>query len=215
MNMKRIVEKRVLPVVTIERVEDATSVAEAILAGGLDCFEITLRTPDALKAIEVVRNGFPSMFVGAGTILNEAQLNEAIRAGAQFGLAPGLSPSVVEKARELNFPFIPGVMTPSDVEAGLAMDCRLQKFFPAETAGGISMLRALGGPYGPTGLKFIPLGGVGPANAAAYLESPHVAAIGGSWIADKKLIEAKDWSQITRNAAEVVSIAMNSSTPTK
>ncbi len=197
MNMKRIVQKRVLPVVTVEHSEDATSIAEALLAGGLDCFEITLRTSDALKAIEVVRNGFPLMVVGAGTILNEAQLDEAIRAGAQFGLAPGLSTSVVEKAKELNFPFIPGVMTPSDVEAGLARDCRLQKFFPAETAGGISMLRALGGPYGHTGLKFIPLGGVGPANAAAYLESPLVAAIGGSWIADKKLIAKNSSKQKT------------------
>ncbi len=209
--MQRLVEKRVMPAVTIERCEDAGSVAEALLAGGLDVFEITLRTPDALKAIEAVRTRFPSMLVGAGTILSEEQVDAAIDAGAQFGVSPGLNTAVLERARQKNFPFIPGVMTPSDVEVGLAKGYLLQKFFPAETVGGVSMLRALGGPYSHTGLKFIPLGGIHPDNASAYLKLSLVAAIGGSWIADKKLIEAKDWSQITRNTAEIVSLATNPS----
>lgn len=209
--MNRVLEKRVMPAVTIERADDAVPVAEALLAGGLDIIEITFRTPDALKAIEAVRSHFPEMLVGAGTIMRAEQVDAALGAGAQFGVAAGLNRSVVEKAQQANLPFVPGVATPSEIERGLELDCQLQKFFPAEAAGGVPMLQALAGPFCHTGLKFIPLGGISPANAPSYLELPIVGAIGGSWIASTKLIAAKDWTQITKNTTEVLFMAQKSS----
>jgi 2-dehydro-3-deoxyphosphogluconate aldolase / (4S)-4-hydroxy-2-oxoglutarate aldolase len=205
--MNRIFEKRVVPVAVIDRVEDAEPLAEALQKGGLDIVEVTFRTPAAEESIRRIRRAYPAMLVGAGTVLDSEQVKRAVDAGAQFGVAPGLNETVVNVARQAGLPFVPGVMTPSEVEAALALGCKLQKLFPAETAGGLSMLKALAGPYGHTGVKFIPLGGVSVATAPAYLALPIVAAIGGSWIADRKLIADQKWSTITSLAAEAVALA--------
>jgi len=204
--MNRVFEKRVVPVAVIDDAALAPAFAEALLKGGLDIVEVTFRTPAAEESIRRIRKVFPSMLVGAGTILDGGQLRRAADAGAQFGVAPGLNESVVGLARELALPFIPGVMTPSEVEHGLALGCKLQKFFPADVAGGVKMLKALAGPYAHTGLRFIPLGGVNPGNAAEYLGLPVVAAVGGSWLAERKLIAQKNWSTITALATEALAI---------
>jgi 2-dehydro-3-deoxyphosphogluconate aldolase/(4S)-4-hydroxy-2-oxoglutarate aldolase len=208
--VQHLFEKRVVPVAVIDHAEDGVAVAEALMGAGLNVLEITFRTAAAEQTIREVRRAFPTMLVGAGTILDVDQLQRAINAGAQFGVAPGLNEAVVSKALASKLPFIPGVMTPSDVERGLALGCKLQKFFPAESAGGVKMLRALAGPYAHTGVKFIPLGGVNAANAREYLALPIVAAIGGSWMVERKLVAEKNWSTIRRLAEEIVQIAATS-----
>ncbi len=208
--MQHLFEKRVVPVAVIDHAEDGVPVAEALMGAGLNVLEITFRTAAAEQTIREVRRAFPTMLVGAGTILDVDQLQRAIDAGAQFGVAPGLNEAVVSKSLASKLPFIPGVMTPSDVERGLALGCKLQKFFPAESAGGVKMLRALAGPYAHTGVKFIPLGGVNAANAREYLALPIVAAIGGSWMVERKLVAEKNWSTIRRLAEEIVQIAATS-----
>ena len=205
--MQLIFQRRVVPVVIIDKADDAMPLAEALLASGLDVMEITLRTPAAATAIRNVRKAFPSMFVGAGTILGEDQLQQAVDAGAQFGVAPGLNEIIVSKALALKLPFVPGVMTPSEVERGLTLGCKLQKFFPAEAAGGVKMLQALTGPFAATGVKFIPLGGVNAGNARDYLALPIVAAVGGSWMVERKLIAGKDWKTIRELTCQAVRMA--------
>jgi 2-dehydro-3-deoxyphosphogluconate aldolase/(4S)-4-hydroxy-2-oxoglutarate aldolase len=201
-------EKRIVPVATIKDLREAEPVAAALLAGGLDILEITFRTPAAESAVKSITKAFPSMRIGAGTLLDAKQLAQAKDAGAAFGVAPGLNRAVVEAAQQMNFPFIPGVMTPSEVENGISLGCTLLKFFPANLAGGVPMLQALAGPYGKTGVKFVVLGGVTPQNMREILELPVVAAVGGSWIVDPKLIAAKDWNAIATRAREALAIAL-------
>jgi 2-dehydro-3-deoxyphosphogluconate aldolase/(4S)-4-hydroxy-2-oxoglutarate aldolase len=205
--MDQIRKKRIVPVSVIDNLDDAVRLAEALIAGGLEVIEVTFRTTAAEAAIRNITEAFPSMLVGAGTVLDAEQLKRAKDAGARFAVAPGVNEKVITASQELGLTFIPGVMTPSDVERGLRLGCKLQKFFPAEVAGGVAMLKALAGPYGQTGVKFIPLGGIGPKNAAEYLSLPIVAAIGGSWLCDRKLIAEKKWSAITALTAEAVRIA--------
>ena len=169
--------------------------------------DLTFRTKAAPDCIRAIRQSFPAVTVGAGTLLTGEQVRQAQQAGAQFGVAPGVNATVVRAAIEAGLPFYPGVMTPSDVELGLSLGCMLQKFFPADVAGGVKMLKALAGPYGHTGVKFIPLGGINAGNAAEFLALPNVAAIGGSWIAEKKLVAGKDWKAITENARAAVALA--------
>jgi 2-dehydro-3-deoxyphosphogluconate aldolase / (4S)-4-hydroxy-2-oxoglutarate aldolase len=205
--MQLILEKRIIPISIIESVEEGLNAAEALSKADLPILEITLRTPCALEAVSAIRKRFPEMCVGAGTILKPEQVMMAHDAGARFGVAPGCNEVVVEKAKQCGMPFIPGIMTPSDVERGLALGCMLQKFFPAETAGGVHMLKALAGPYKATGVRFIPLGGVDLSNAKAYLDLPIVAAIGGSWLVARELIARGDWPQITSRAQAALALA--------
>jgi 2-dehydro-3-deoxyphosphogluconate aldolase/(4S)-4-hydroxy-2-oxoglutarate aldolase len=205
--MQRIFEKRIVPVAVIDKAEDAVLLAEALLAAGIDIIEITFRTPAAEQSIRNVRKAYPDMLVGAGTILDTEQLQRAFDAGARFAVAPGLNETVVSKSLSLKLPFVPGVMTPSDVERGLALGCKLQKFFPAEVAGGVKMLKALAGPYAHTGVKFIPLGGVNATNAREYLALPIVAAVGGSWMVERRFIADKDWPVIRTLATEAARLA--------
>jgi 2-dehydro-3-deoxyphosphogluconate aldolase/(4S)-4-hydroxy-2-oxoglutarate aldolase len=200
--LESISRSRVLPVVVIDDAAQAVPLAEALIAGGLPTIEITLRTPAALAAISAIRQAVPQMLVGAGTILSVDGLQQAVEAGAQFGVSPGLSDAVVARAQELKLPFFPGVMTPGEVERARAAGCQVLKFFPAEAAGGLTMLQALAGPYSHTGVKFIPTGGIKREGLAAYLAQPIVFAVGGSWLAEKKLLAAKDWPAITALAAE-------------
>ena len=205
--MKAIFAKRIVPVVVLDNVADAAPLCEALLAADLNVIEITFRTQAAPEVVRTIATRFPQMTLGAGTLLTAAQVQQAKDAGAQFGVTPGLNPSVVRAANALRWPISPGVMTPSNVELALELGCQLLKFFPADVAGGVKMLKALAGPYAHTGGKFIPLGGINAGNMAEYLALPMVAAIGGSWIADKKLIAAKDWAAVTRNAREALAIA--------
>lgn len=203
----RILAKRIVPVIVLDRAEDAEPLADALLEGGLDIMEITFRTAAAADSIAAIAANRPEILVGAGTLLAPDQVRRAKDAGASFGLAPGLNPDVVATAREIGLPFSPGIMTPSDVEGALALGCQLLKFFPAGAAGGPGMLKALAGPYAHTGVKFVPTGGINATNMADYLELGVVAAIGGSWMVDKKLVNEGRWSEITRLTKEALEAA--------
>jgi 2-dehydro-3-deoxyphosphogluconate aldolase/(4S)-4-hydroxy-2-oxoglutarate aldolase len=197
---------RLVPVVVIDDAAKAVDLAGALLEAGLGVIEITFRTPAAAEAIRRIARECPRMLTGAGTLLTGEQVRHAVDAGATFGLAPGLDPATVEAARAAGLDFIPGVMTPGEVQQALALGCAVQKFFPAEQTGGAAFLKALEGPYGHTGVRFIPTGGLNAGNIAPYLALKTVAALGGSWFVDKKLIEAADWPAITRLTREALTL---------
>ena len=203
----RILAKRIVPVIVLDSVESAEPLAAALLAGGLDIMEVTFRTAAAEKSIRRIAARFPEILLGAGTLPEKDQVRRAKDAGAVFGLAPGLNPEIVGLAKEIGLQFSPGVMTPSDVELALSLGCKLLKFFPAEVAGGVAMLRSLAGPYGHTGVRFIPTGGVSAGNLSEYLKLPIVAASGGSWMVDKQLVNEGRWSEITRITCEALEAA--------
>lgn len=205
--MKDLFLKKILPAVTIEDSSKAVKVAKAILEGGLNVMEVPFRTAEAVHAIKAIRAELPTMNIGAGTILSIDQLHEAQQSGAQFGLAPGFNPSIVREAVRLNFPFIPGVMTPSDIELALELGCRILKLFPAAQVGGLEMLKALEGPYGHTGVKFIPMGGVNIQNIKAFIQQKTVIAVGGSWLATKNLISENNYPQIKSNVIEAIQVS--------
>lgn len=190
----------VVAVLIIDDANDAVPLARALWAGGIEVMELTLRTPAALDALRAIRREVPEMTAGIGTILTIDQLQAARQAGAAFGVSPGCNPRLLAAAREAGFSFGPGVATPSDIESALEHGCRLLKFFPAEQLGGLPYLRAMAAPYAHLGLRYIPLGGLTAANAAAYLQDPLIAAIGGSWIAPREAIKACDWPAIESNA---------------
>ena len=198
---------RVVPIAVVDAVEDAVPLARALAHGGLPVIEITLRTPCALDCIRAIRKECPEVLVGAGTILEASQVKAAIEAGARFGVSPGLNADIVRAASKQKLLFIPGVMTPSEVETALGLGCRLLKFFPAEVAGGVKMLKALVGPYEASGARFIPLGGVSAANLAEYLAVPIVAAVGGSWMCERRLVREKKWTELAAVAAAAVAKA--------
>lgn len=206
-DVDRILQKRIVPVAVIDDANDAAPLAEALQAGGLDLIEVTFRTPAAAAALRNIKKTFPAMLVGAGTLLTTAQIEEARQAGAEFGVAPGLNEDVVRASLKAGLPFIPGVATASEVERALQLGCRLLKLFPADAVGGVRLLKSLAGPYAHTGVKFIPLGGINAGNAAEYLVLPIVAAVGGSWMVERKLIAAKNWSEITALTAAAVKLA--------
>lgn len=205
--MERIRRKRLVPVVVIDDAAAAVPLAETLLKAGLDVMEITFRTAAAADAVHAISTQRPEMFIGAGTLLAPEQVDRAVEAGAKFGVAPGLSEKVVRRCQFHKIDLLPGVMTPTEVERALDLGCKTLKFFPAELAGGTTMLQALWGPYGHTGVSFVPLGGVNARNLAEYLALPAVAAIGGSWMVDKKLIAARDWAQIGALTREALAIA--------
>ena len=191
----------------IDEAHDAVPVAKALLAGGVDCMELTLRTPAAMEALRRIRNEVPQMIAGVGTILTPQQARDVKAAGAHFGVSPGINSHVVAEAIQLGLPFAPGICTPSDIEQALEQDCQLLKFFPAEPCGGLDYLKAIAAPYALLGVRYIPLGGIDENNAVKYLRSPHIHAIGGSWLAPKFMIEARDWDGITTNAKRASSMA--------
>jgi 2-dehydro-3-deoxyphosphogluconate aldolase/(4S)-4-hydroxy-2-oxoglutarate aldolase len=193
----------VVPVIAIESPEMALPLADALIGGGLPVAEITFRTAAAGEVIKKLKKERPQLLLGAGTILSVENLLQAKESGALFGVAPGLNPRIVEKAVEIGFPFFPGVMTPSEIEEGLSFGIKVLKFFPSEASGGVSMLKAVSGPYGHLGVRFIPTGGVSMKNLADYLKMPQVIVAGGTWIAKKETISAGKWDEIRKNAAEV------------
>jgi 2-dehydro-3-deoxyphosphogluconate aldolase/(4S)-4-hydroxy-2-oxoglutarate aldolase len=206
MKAESFLKQRLVCVAVIDKTEDAVSLAEALLAGGLNCIEVTFRTAGAAESIAAIRKSVPEISVGAGTLLSAEQVRQAIGAGAQFGVSPGLSETVIEISNERDFPIFPGVITPTEVMRAMDLGAKHLKFFPSETFGGVNALKALAGPFGHTGVKFIPTGGINAASLANYLAVPQVAAIGGSWMAEKKLIAEKNWKQITALTAEAMKI---------
>lgn len=206
--MENFFSQRIMPAVSFENAGQALKVAEAIKDGGLNVMEVPLRTTEAFTAIKRIREKIPDMYIGAGTILNVAQLKQAKESGAYFGLAPGFNPAIVKAAAEMDFPFIPGVMTPSEIEMAIAHSCLTLKLFPVAQLGGVSMLKALLSPYKHTGVNFIPMGGVSLQNMRGYLEQKNVLAVGGSWIADKKLIASEDYKTIKTNTIEAIKASM-------
>lgn len=197
----------VVAVLVVDNVSDAVPLARALLDGGVRVMELTLRTPAAIEALRAIRQDVPEMIAGIGTILTIEQMYAAREAGAAFGVSPGCNPHVLAAALEEGFPFAPGIATPTDIERSLEYGCRLLKFFPAEQLGGLPYLRALTAPYAHLGIRYVPLGGLTEANAGAYLNDPLISAIGGSWIAPREAINAKDWAKITANAQGATALA--------
>ena len=185
----------VIPVLTIERLEDAVPLARALVAGGVRTLEVTLRTPVAIEAAKAMMAEVPEAVVGIGTILNPADLARVEALGVKFGISPGLTPDLLKAAADSALPFAPGIATASELMLALAHGFELAKFFPAELAGGIKGLRALGGPF--PNVRFCPTGGVGEANAATWLAEPNVLAVGGSWLCPPAEVRAGNWAGIT------------------
>lgn len=196
---------KVIPVIAIEDPEKALYLADALIEGGLPIAEITFRTAVAAKVISALTKKRPELLVAAGTILTIDQLKQARDYGALFGVAPGLDVKLVEEAQKIVFPFIPGIMTPSEISVCLNYNLRLLKFFPAEPAGGVKFLKSIIGPFAHTGVMFSPTGGVNKENFKSYLEIPQVIAVGGTWVASKEDISAGNWSKIKNNCLEISS----------
>ena len=197
----------VIPVIVIDDVADAKPLANALLEGGLNIIEVTFRTAAAAGAIEAIANDFPEMLVGAGTVVTPEQAKIAIESGSKFGLAPGTDPETITYFKERNVPFVPGIMTPSDIQTAIKASCEHLKFFPAGAAGGPKLLKAMAAPYTNLGIKFCPTGGVSLDNMNDYLSMPEVFAIGGSWLATKAQIAAKDWGKITTQVKDALTHA--------
>ncbi|MFO8008991.1 MAG: bifunctional 4-hydroxy-2-oxoglutarate aldolase/2-dehydro-3-deoxy-phosphogluconate aldolase [Candidatus Brocadiia bacterium] len=191
-----------VPVVALDDAGAALPLADALLAGGIGAVEITFRTDAAADAIRTISSERPDMLVGAGTVLTAENARRAADCGAQFAVAPGFSAHVVRAAQEAGLAFAPGVVTPTDVQAALALGLRVLKFFPAEAAGGARLLKSLAAPYAHTAVRFIPTGGVNAANMTEYLKMDCVLAVGGSWLARRAAIAERDWESITRAARE-------------
>jgi 2-dehydro-3-deoxyphosphogluconate aldolase/(4S)-4-hydroxy-2-oxoglutarate aldolase len=202
--LERLGELAILPVVAIADARRAVPLAEALVAAGLPCAEITFRTAAAADAIRAMRAGCPDLLVGAGTVLTVEQAEAAVEAGAAFLVAPGSNPDVIAAARRRGVPMVPGVCTPSEIERALADGLDVLKLFPAEVCGGVSFLEAVAPVY--PDVRFVPTGGIGPANLAAYLALPQVLACGGSWMVKRELVAAGDFEAIARLAAAAVAI---------
>ena len=195
--IEQFLKRKIIPVITIDDSRNAEPVTEALLEGGVDIIEVTLRTPASIDSISRIRKQFPEIILGAGTVVNTLQAKQAIDLGINFGVAPGLNPAIVDYFQKQNTPFLPGVMTPSEIEFAMSLNCRLLKFFPAHHCGGIKGLEALAGPYTSHEIKFCPTGGINRKNMTQYLASKLVFAIGGSWLANPNQIDQKLWKEIT------------------
>jgi 2-dehydro-3-deoxyphosphogluconate aldolase/(4S)-4-hydroxy-2-oxoglutarate aldolase len=196
---------RLIPVITIDDAANAVPLARALVDGGLPCAEITFRTRAAAESIARISADVPELFVGAGTVITPTQAESASEAGAQFIVAPGFSPHVVEHCRSRGFTIVPGVATPTEIEAALAMGLRTLKFFPAEPIGGLPYLKAIAAPYAEVG--FVPTGGISATNVAAYLAFDRVVACGGSWMAPADWIAAGQFDRIRDETRRAVAAA--------
>ena len=203
--LKKIGEMGIIPVVVLNKVSDAIPLGKALVSGGLACAEVTFRTDAAEESIRAISKEFPDMLVGAGTVLTTEQVDRAIGAGAKFIVSPGLNPKVVEYCIKKGYPVCPGIMTPTELEVALGFCLDVVKFFPAENAGGLKMIKAMSAPY--TIMKFMPTGGINATNVRDYLACDKILACGGSWMVKGDLVAAGDFAQIeklTREAADIV-----------
>ncbi|WRC51326.1 bifunctional 4-hydroxy-2-oxoglutarate aldolase/2-dehydro-3-deoxy-phosphogluconate aldolase [Helicobacter pylori] len=185
----------IVPVVVIEDLSDAVPLAQSLIEGGIPIIEVTLRSSCALEAIELIAKNVPKMRVGAGTILNPTQLEQAQNRGAEFLISPGLTIKLLEHAKKKDMPLIPGVSSSSEVMQALELGYNALKFFPAEYCGGVKLLNAFNGPF--KGVKFCPTGGISADNMRSYLNLENVLCVGGSWLTPKDLIQNKEWDKIT------------------
>ena len=192
--LDRLAVARIVPVIVLDDAADAGPLADALLAGGIDCAEITLRTPAGLAAVQALAHR-DDILVGAGTVLTATQTDEAVAAGARFVVSPGLGLDVVSRAQQLGVAVLPGVATATELQTAAAAGLGAVKFFPAGALGGLGMLDALAGPF--PGMRFMPSGGVTAENAADYLAHPSVFAVGGSWMVPRTLIGAGRFAEIT------------------
>ncbi len=198
-------QSRVVPVIVLSDARQAVPLAHALLDGGIDVMEITLRSDVALDAIEAVARALPQMHLGAGTVTRPSDVPRVIDAGARFALSPGCTDALVDAMRATGLPFIPGVMTPGEVMRARDQGFTLMKLFPAQQAGGIGMLKALGAPL--PDVRFCPTGGVAPENLRDFLALPNVAMAGGSWLTPADALRDGDWARITRLAREAIALA--------
>lgn len=195
----------IVPVVVINDAKDAKPLAEALIKGGLPCAEVTFRTDAAEESIRIISENFPEMLVGAGTVLTTEQVDRAVDAGAKFIVSPGFNPKVVEYCIKKGYPVTPGIMTPTELEMALEFGLDVVKFFPAENAGGLKMIKAMAAPY--TKMKFMPTGGINPQNVREYLQCDKILACGGSWMVKGDLINSGNFAEIeklTKEASQIV-----------
>lgn len=196
----------IVPVVVLDDEKDAKPLAKALCEGGLPCAEVTFRTKAAKESIRIMAKEYPQMLVGAGTVLTTEQVDRAIKAGAKFIVSPGLNPKIVSYCIEKGIPVTPGCQTPSDIEKALELGLDIVKFFPAEPAGGLPMIKALAAPY--TEVMFMPTGGINPKNVVDYLKFDRILACGGSWMVKGDLVKEGKFDEITtlvKEAAKIVS----------
>lgn len=206
--LEKIQEIGIVPVVVLEDAADAVPLAKALCDGGLPCAEVTFRTAAAEESIRKMAEQFPQMLIGAGTVLTTEQVDRAVAAGAKFIVSPGLNPRVVRYCVEKGILITPGCCNPSDIEQALENGLEVVKFFPAEQAGGLPMIKALAAPY--VGVKFMPTGGINAKNVKDYLAYNRIIACGGSWMVKGDLVKAGDYAQITALAKEAVEMVKES-----
>lgn len=195
----------IIPVVVLDDPKDAASLAKALCENGLPCAEVTFRTAAAEESIRIMSKEFPDMLVGAGTVLTKEQVDRAIDAGAKFIVSPGLNPKIVQYCLDKSIPITPGTQTPSEMEQALELGLKVVKFFPAEPAGGLNMIKAVAAPY--VDLKFMPTGGINAKNVRDYLAYNKIIACGGSWMVKKDLVTGGKWDELgklVREAADIV-----------
>lgn len=203
--LMKIGQMGIVPVVVLNDVKNAVPLAQSLINGGLPCAEVTFRTEAAQESIAEISKNFPQMFVGAGTVLTTEQVDRAVDAGAKFIVSPGFNPKVVEYCIKKGYPVTPGIMTPTELEMALEFGLDVVKFFPAENAGGLKMIKAMAAPY--TKMKFMPTGGINPQNVREYLQCDKILACGGSWMVKGDLINSGNFTEIeklTKEASQIV-----------
>lgn len=202
--LRQIGSTGIVPVVVLNKAADAVPLAESLVRGGLPCAEVTFRTDAAEESIRAIAKNFPQMLVGAGTVLTTEQVDRALDAGAKFIVSPGLNPKVVEHCMKKGVPITPGIMTPTELEVALGFGLDVVKFFPAENAGGLKMIKAMSAPY--TMMRFMPTGGITAANVREYLACDKILACGGSWMVKSDLVSAGNFAEIERLSREASAI---------
>ena len=195
----------VVPVVVLDDAEDAAPLAEALVKGGIPCAEVTFRTEAAEESIRIMSEKYPEMLVGAGTVLTTEQVDRAVAAGAKFIVSPGFDPEIVDYCMEKNIPVFPGCVSPSEVAQAVKRGLKVVKFFPAEQAGGLAMLKAMAAPY--TMLRFMPTGGINTKNLKEYLGFSKILCCGGSWMVKGDMIKNKEFDKITEMTREATELA--------
>jgi 2-dehydro-3-deoxyphosphogluconate aldolase/(4S)-4-hydroxy-2-oxoglutarate aldolase len=204
--LSKIQKMGIVPVIKLDDAKDAYPLAKALVDGGLPCAEITFRTAAAEESIRIMREAYPEMLIGAGTVLTTEQVDKAIAAGATFIVSPGLNPKVVRYCVEKNIPITPGCANPSDIEAAIELGLDVVKFFPAEAAGGLAMIKAMAAPY--VNMKFMPTGGINEKNLTSYLDFPKIIACGGSWMVSDELVKTGQFDKITELTKQAVSLML-------
>ena len=207
--LDKITKSKIVAGFSVQNLNDAIPIAKSLMEGGIDVIELTLRTKNSLKAVEMIAKSVQDMVIGVGTILTTDQLLQVKDNGAHFGVSPGLNKRVLQYAEEIDFSFAPGIATPSDLDCAIDMGYRFVKLFPAEGMGGVNYLKSISAPFSHLDVKYFPLGGINSNNMNEYLSIDNVIAIGGSWIVKDQLVLNKQWKEITKRALEVRNIINN------